>query len=413
MSNFLKFANSFQAVAKLRLESITALTKILGNPQNDLKFIHIAGTNGKGSVCAFLQNILTEAGYRTGKYTSPNMINVCERINIDGEDISAEIMESLMETVKSAAKTVEKELGEMPTPFEIWTAAAFCYFKEQKCDYVVLETGLGGTRDATNVIPAPEIAVITRIDIDHTEYLGSTIGEVAGEKAGIIKTGSKVVTLAQHPEAMSVLKSACLEKGCPLIVTEAADFLGFEKIYETFSYKNIKNIVSGLGGVAQIENASLAVETALTLGISADCIKKGIKKTKHMGRLEIVSDNPYIIFDGAHNNNGMTALMKSLKRYFPDQNPTFIMGVMADKSYGEMLEIMRENGYDTLRCVKVLDNPRAESAETLASKAKEYGFTATAFENLETALSDLHGLTVICGSLYLYKDFDKIRNNII
>lgn len=410
MSKFLKFANSFQAVARLGLESITALTEILGNPQNDLKFIHVAGTNGKGSVCAFLQNILTCAGYKTGKYTSPNMISVCERINIDGEDISEDNMERIMETVKVAAEKVKENLGEMPTPFEIWTAAAFCYFKEQKCDYVVLETGLGGTRDATNVIPAPEIAVITRIDIDHTEYLGSTISEVAGEKAGIIKNGSKVITLAQHPEAMSVLKSACLKKGCPLTVTEPATTLGFEKIYESFTYKNVENIVSGLGGVAQVENACLAVETTLELGMSPEIIKSGIKKAHHMGRLEIVSNDPFMIFDGAHNNNGMTALMKSLKRYFPNENPTFVMGVMADKSYGEMLEIMRDNEYNKLRCVKVLDNPRAEKAEILAGKAREYGFTATAFESLESALKSPDKLTIICGSLYLYKDYDETRN---
>jgi len=323
MSNFLKFANSFQAVARLRLESITALVEILGNPQNDLKFIHVAGTNGKGSVCAFLQNILTEAGYKTGKYTSPNMISVCERINIDGEDISADAMKNLMEKVESAAEQVKDKLGEMPTPFEIWTAAAFCYFKEQKCDYVVLETGLGGTRDATNVIPPPEIAVITRIDLDHTEYLGSTLSSVAGEKAGIIKRGSKVITINQHPEAMAVLKSVCNDKGCPFIVTENATSLGFEKIYEIFTYKNVENITSGLGGYAQIENASLAIEAAFTLGISPDCIRKGIKSAKHMGRLEIVGENPIVLYDGAHNNNGMNALMKSLKRYFPKENPTF------------------------------------------------------------------------------------------
>ena len=412
MSNFLKFANSFQAVARLGLESITALTDILGNPQNDLKFIHVAGTNGKGSVCAFLQNILSCAGYKTGKYTSPNMISVCERINIDGIDISEKDMERLMETVKSAAEKVKEKLGEMPTPFEIWTAAAFCYFKEQKCDYVILETGLGGTRDATNVIPAPEIAVITRIALDHTEYLGTTLSAVAGEKAGIIKGGSKVITINQCDEVISVLKSACKEKNCPLIITENAISLSFDEIYETFSYKGIDNITSGLGGFAQIENASLAIETALALGISKDCIKNGIKIAKHIGRLEIVNNNPIILYDGAHNNNGMTALMTSLKRYFPNENPTFVMGVMQDKSYGEMLDIMRKNGYDTIRTVKVMNNPRAESAENLAQAAAEKGFCVAAYKNLQDALSNLNGLTVICGSLYLYKDFDEIRNKI-
>ncbi|MBR2916514.1 MAG: bifunctional folylpolyglutamate synthase/dihydrofolate synthase [Clostridia bacterium] len=404
MKDFLKFANSFQAVARLRLESITALLDILGNPQRKLEFIHIAGTNGKGSVCAFLQGIFTSAGYKTGKYTSPNLISVCERINIDGEDIREEEMKVLMENVQKAAETVAEELGEMPTPFEIWTAAAFCYFESQKCDMVILETGLGGTRDATNVIPAPKATVITRIALDHTEYLGDTLSQVATEKAGIIKKGSKVITIEQEKEAMIVLERACREKDCPLIVTKRAEPLRFTDIYETFSYRGIE-ITSGLGGENQIENASLAIETALALGIGEKHITAGIKKAVHKGRFEIVSKEPLIIFDGAHNNNGMNSLMASLKRYFPNKKTTFIMGVMADKSYGEMLDIIKDNGYEKIRCVKVKDNPRAEEAEILASKAKEKGFTAKAYQSIGDALKDPDDLTVICGSLYLYKDY--------
>ncbi len=406
MSDFLKFANSFQAVARLRLESITALLDILGNPQKKLKFIHTAGTNGKGSVCAFLQGIFTSAGYKTGKYTSPNLVSVCERINIDGEDIREEEMKALMESVEDAAEKVAEELGEMPTPFEIWTAAAFCYFEKQKCDMVILETGLGGTRDATNVIDPPEVAVITRIALDHTDYLGDTLSQVAGEKAGIIKSGSKVVTLKQEEEAMAVLLKVCKGKKCPLMITENAKPLGFEDIYETFSYKGIE-ITSGLGGFSQIENATLAIETALALGIDEKHIKEGIKKAVHKGRFEIVSRKPLIIFDGAHNNNGMNALMKSLKRYFPDKNPTFIMGVMADKSYGEMLDIIKENGYEKIRCVKVENNPRAEEAEILSEKAKEKGFSAKPYKSIKDALENPDELTVICGSLYLYKDYKE------
>ena len=174
-NNFKKFANSFQAVARLRLEGISCLMKYLGNPQNNLKFIHIAGTNGKGSVCNFLQCIYTDAGYRTGRYTSPNLVSVCERISVDGVLISDEDINRILSTVEDAARKVETELGDLPTQFEIWTAAAFCYFKEQNCDMVILETGLGGTRDATNVIAAPVCSVITSIDIDHTEYLGDRL----------------------------------------------------------------------------------------------------------------------------------------------------------------------------------------------------------------------------------------------
>ncbi len=405
--SFLKFANSFQAVAKLRLESITALLEILGNPQNKLKFIHIAGTNGKGSVCAFLQNILTLSGLKTGKYTSPNMISVCERISIDGQDISEKAMEELMEKVRLGAELVENKLGEMPTPFEIWTAAAFCYFYEQKCDIVVLETGLGGEMDATNVIPSPIIAVITRIALDHTEYLGNTLKEIASAKAGIIKKGSKVVTLSQPDEAMQIISQACKNNNCPLIITASATSLGFERIYENFSYKNIENISSGLGGFAQIENASLAIEAALNLGISPNIIKQGIKKATHIGRLEIVRKNPLMIFDGAHNVNGMNALMTSLKRYFNGKSITFVMASMADKNYKEMFDIIKENGYSKVRTVSVLDNPRAETAQNLAASANACGLFARAYKNISDALDNPDEITVICGSLYLYKDYKK------
>ncbi len=403
--SFLKFANSFQAVARLRLESIEALLEILGNPQKNLKFIHVAGTNGKGSVCAYLQNILTLSGKKTGKYTSPNMISVCERISIDGQDISEKEMMRLMEKVRLGAEKVKESLGELPTPFEIWTAAAFCYFYEQSCDIVVLETGLGGERDATNIIPSPEMAVITRIALDHTEYLGNTITQIAQAKAGIIKAGTKVITIPQYPDAMAVIKKACEEKGCGLTVTDAPVSLGFEWIYERFDYKELKNIVSGLGGYAQIENAVLAIETALALDISADIIKQGIKCAQHMGRLEIISKNPLTIFDGAHNINGMTALISSLKRYFGDRDITFVMATMADKSYGEMLDIIKNAGYKKIRTVSVLDNPRAETAVKLAKTANTRGLWATAFEDIGSALENPEEITVICGSLYLYKDY--------
>ncbi len=406
--SFLKFANSFQAVARLRLESISALLDFLGNPQKELKFIHIAGTNGKGSVCAFLQSILTLAGFKTGKYTSPNMVSVCERINIDGENISEAEMKKLMDKVQVCAEKVQEKLGEMPTPFEIWTAAAFCRFSEQKCDIVVLETGLGGERDATNIIPPPEIAVITRIALDHTEYLGNTFSSVAKAKAGIIKEGSKVITLAQENEAMEVLLETCAKKGCHLTVTQSAQSLGFENIYEKFSYKGISDIKSSLGGIAQIENACLAIECALTLGIPEDIIKQGIQSASHMGRLEIVSQNPLILFDGAHNINGTAALLQSLNRYFPHADITFVMGVMADKEYDKMLAMIKEHGFKTLKTVTVSNNPRALSATDLALFAKEKGFNAKAFENIRSALENLDGLTVICGSLYLYKDYKEM-----
>lgn len=403
-NNFMKYANSFQAVAKLRLESIRALTNLLGNPQNDLKFIHVAGTNGKGSVCAFLQNMLTLSGQKTGKYTSPNMIDVCERISIDGENISKEDMERILGLVRAAAE----RLPEMPTQFEIWTTAAFCYFKEQNCDIVVLETGLGGERDATNIIPAPEIAVITRIDADHKEYLGDSVSDIAAAKAGIIKRGLEVVTIAQNREAMAVIEEKCRAEGCPVTVAKEADSCGFDGIYEIFSYGGIENIRCALGGTAQTENAALAIECGKILGIEDAILRRGIESAENPGRFEIVRKDPLVIFDGAHNKNGMAALVNSLRRYFGGGEITFVTGVMADKDYGEMLEVLKTAGYKKLRAVRVKNNPRALEAKALAKAAREMGFCAAAYGSIRDALQNPDGITVICGSLYLYKDFKEM-----
>lgn len=190
-SKFKGYANSFQAIARLGLENIGCLLAHLGNPQDKLRFVHIAGTNGKGSVAAFLSAMLTHAGYRIGSYISPNMLRVNERISIDGTEVTDEAMKRLFTVVETACKAAEADTGVYPTQFEIWTAMAFCYFAEQDCDYVVLETGLGGQRDATNIVTTTALSVITHIALDHMQYLGDTIAQIAAEKAGIIKRGSE------------------------------------------------------------------------------------------------------------------------------------------------------------------------------------------------------------------------------
>ena len=203
--SFLKYANSFHAVARLRLESITCLLEILGNPHNKISCVHVAGTNGKGSVCAFLQCILTASGKKTGRYISPEMFDLRERITIDGEMIPQTDLDTLLSEVQTAAEKAKESLGELPTQFEIWTAAAFLYFHRQNCDVAVIETGLGGERDATNVIENPLLSIITRIDMDHMNYLGDSLYEIAQAKAGIIKNGCPVITLKQQPDAQRAI----------------------------------------------------------------------------------------------------------------------------------------------------------------------------------------------------------------
>ncbi len=426
-NSFKSYANSFQAIARLRLESIECLLNHLGNPQNDLKFIHIAGTNGKGSVCSFLQCIFQDAGYLTGKYTSPNLISVCERISVDGKDIPQNELDELLAEVEKGVRLVEKDLGDAPTQFEIWTAAAFLYFKAKKCDIVILETGLGGTRDATNIIPPPLASVICRLDLDHTEYLGNTIQEIAGEKAGIIKnhTDGKeglCVSARQYPEAAEVLKDACDERNNRFVQAGEVKLLGNDGFYENFDYVSangavIRDIHCGISGFYQPENAAIAAETALCLGIAPEFIKSGIARAKNPARFEIISHNPTVIYDGAHNKNGICALVTCLKRYFPDwQGAGFVMAFMGDKDIDGAFEELKKSGLmerSKVYAVQVKDNPRAAFPEDICKVAKAHGIEAVPFDTLkqayDTALSE-NPLTILCGSLYLYKDFDEIRD---
>ncbi len=417
MSDFKTYANSFQAKSRLGLESIGALCQKCGDPQKMLKFIHVAGTNGKGSTCAFLQCILSDSGLKTGKFISPNMIDVCERISIDGKNISKEELDDILSEVETSAKEVEKEKGAMPTQFEIWTAAAFIYFAKQNCDIVVLETGLGGRLDATNIIDAPLLSIITKIDIDHIEYLGGTIEKIAAEKAGIIKAGSKVITTPNQPkEALAVLKETAKERGAEFIVTQTCENHFHEGMSEIFDFGELKNLKINLAGIHQTENASLAVTAAQILGVEEKYIRSGIERARNIGRYEKLSENPTVIFDGAHNLNGTEALVNAMNRYFPEEKFSIIYAAMADKDINASLLSLKENGFcerTEIFTVPVKDNPRAETPERLAEKFKYFGFNATPCKTIGEAYktaTEKNNTVLICGSLYLYKDFTEYRN---
>ncbi len=464
--SFKKYANSFQAIARLRLESIRALLDELGNPQKQLKFIHVAGTNGKGSVCAFLQCILTDAGYRTGKYISPNLISVCERISVDGENIPEDEADAVMERVRAGAEKVREKYGEPPTQFEVWTAAAFCYFLEKQCDVVVLETGLGGTRDATNIIEAPLASVITHIALDHTAYLGDTVEEIARQKAGIIKepyappfavvpsgndtentrdggntvnaavkepyappfavvpdknngkgiicVGGLTVSVVQEPSAANVIEKTCREKKNRLVWAKAPCSAGTKGCREFFDYGDMHGIICGIPGLHQLENAALAIETAMALKIPERYIRSGIERASNPARFEIISEKPMVVYDGAHNRNGMNALAKCLVRYFkPWNGAVFITAFMQDKDIDGVFDELRSFGLNEgaeVYAVKVKNNPRAAETADVCSIAEKHGFSAETFESIKKAYDCAAGkgkLVVICGSLYLYKDFTE------
>lgn len=412
MGSFKQYANSFQAKSRLGLESVGKLCEKCGNPQKKQKYIHVAGTNGKGSTSAFLQCILTDSGLKTGKFISPNMIDVCERISIDGENISADEMDILLAQVEKAALEVEREIGVMPTQFEIWTAAAFIYFAKEKCDIVVLETGLGGRLDATNIIDAPAVAIITKIDIDHIEYLGGTIEKIAAEKAGIIKEGSKVITTPNQPAAaLKVLEKVAGEKGADFILAYKCTNHSPDGMSEIFDIDTLKNLKINLAGLHQTENAALAVTAALSMGIDEAHIRTGLDRARNIGRFEKISDSPFVIFDGAHNLNGTEALIGAIERYFPKKTLSIIYAAMADKDIDASLRLFKEKGFcerAKIFAVPVEDNPRAQTPDKLAQQFRSFGFDAKPFcsigEAYEEAIS-ANNIVVVCGSLYLYRDF--------
>ena len=412
-SDFKSYANSFQAVTIPGLERISRLLDHLGHPENKLKFIHIAGTNGKGSVSANTASILEEAGYNVGKYISPNLIRVNERISINGTDISDADLSRILNLIEPFSKEVEKELSLAPTQFEIWTAAAFVYFAENKCDYVVLEVGLGGEFDATNVIQSNEVAIITRLGIDHTGYLGNTISDIARAKAGIIKKNSRtgaVITVNQEPEALEILKSKAEENGCTLEVASPVSLYP-SGIRECFSLGNLDRLVTGISGYHQIENAALAVLAAKALGIEEAFIRRGISKAKNPARFELIRKKPTVIYDGGHNENGIEALTKSLDRYFGKADKTVIFACMKDKEIADSLKMLSENNTKFI-FTTVKDNPRAAGASELARKAEKLGYPGLWFDEIRDAYKyalSLGNLVVVCGSLYLYKDFEECK----
>ncbi len=406
--DFKSFANSFQAVTVPGLERISALLERLGNPEEKLRFVHIAGTNGKGSVSANMACILEEAGYKVGKFISPNLLRVNERISINGVDISDSDMTEILSEIEPLAKKVEKEQGIAPTQFEIWCALAFVYFERKSCDIVVLEVGLGGEFDATNVIKSNAIQIITRLGLDHTQYLGTTLSEVAAAKCGIIKSASEtktLVTVLQDSEAMAVIKKKCRELDTELVVANPKA-LGCEGINELFSLDG-ETFKTGIPGFHQIENASLAILAAKKLGIAGDVIKCGVLRAKNPARFEIIHENPTVIYDGGHNENGIMALNFTLERYFGNTPKTIVFACMKDKEIDKSLSLLKE-GKTEFIFTTVKDNPRAMSAAELKKKAESYGFSGEAYEEIGDAYRAAISrgkLTVICGSLYLYKDF--------
>ncbi|MGN0720691.1 MAG: bifunctional folylpolyglutamate synthase/dihydrofolate synthase [Anaerovoracaceae bacterium] len=383
----------------LGLERMNSLLKLLGNPQDDIKIIHVAGTNGKGSICRYIYSVLQAGGYKTGLYTSPFLEVFNERIELDGKYISNEDLAVYTDRVLNCVETMTQRGEQSPTEFEVVTAIAFLYFKEKGCDYAIMEVGLGGSGDSTNVCKAPLISVIASISYDHTDRLGNTLAEIAGEKAGIIKEGCPVVTSAEAPEALEVIERKAEELGCMYFETRHVPYavksqdLGgsvFDVNIQGVTYENLE--ISMLGE-HQIKNAICAlaalsiIEERGDVSLHRDDIYKGFKAAKQIGRLEVMSAQekvPVVIIDGAHNPDGAASLRKAMKEYMPDKKILMVTGMLADK---DTESILREFTAITDRFIATEpENPRKLDAESLQAKIEAMGASCESIPDCREAV---------------------------
>lgn len=395
------------------LERIKQVLKKLGDPQDGLRFIHLAGTNGKGSTAAFSASILKCCGLKTGLFISPFVVDFRERIQINGEYIGKADLARLAEQT-AAAISDDCYL----TEFEFITVLAFLYFKEQACDAVVLETGLGGRLDATNVIKKPLVSVITKIGLDHTRVLGDTISLIAAEKCGIIKSGAPVVSVASQPnDALSVIEKFCRERDCRLAL---AKMLPFSQTNAFESHITVDGVDCrlGLSGSYQAENAAAAVLAAKTAfpQIGAEEIKKGIENARFPARFELISRSPLVLLDGAHNPCGAAALAEALKTAGLSRL-VGISGMMADKETDRVLQTLCPF-LSAVVCLEVKSNPRSLSAEKLKEKAAKFCCNTVTAENTDDSLTLAENILksenadgiLVFGSLYLASEIrEKLK----
>ena len=379
----------------------------LGDPHKDLKFIHITGTNGKGSTASMVASVLQESGVKVGLYTSPHLWHFHERFRVNGQLMPDEALGRIAEQVILAARG----MSDPATEFELMTAVGMVYFKEACCDIVVLEVGLGGRLDSTNVIPAPEVAVITNIGLEHTQELGNTKALIAREKAGIVKQGSSVVLYGQSREVEEVVEGVCAEVGAELTITkpDTLEILSAGLEGQTFRYAGEGPFHIHMLGDYQSFNATVAIEVIWALrkrgwNISDEALLKGLSNAAWPGRMELAKRNPDLFLDGGHNPQCMEALADSLAKLYPEKKIWFLTGVLADKDYPDMFRhiLPLAKGFITI----TPDSPRAMSAQDLADYLRSFGketvpcdSTAQALEQA-MAIAGEDDVVCVCGSLY-------------
>ena len=415
---YIQSLNQYGSV--LGLDNMLRLCEKLGHPETRCKFIHIAGTNGKGSTAAYIAHMLMAAGFRVGRYVSPTITDYRERFQIGKRMITQKDLCEYVERLKAVCEELVAEGHPHPTPFEVETALGFLYFAEKNCDYVVLEVGMGGATDATNVIPAPVACVWASISMDHMGFLGKDLTSIAGVKAGIAKEGSLLISCKQEREVEEVLQKKAEQVGGSLVVADASKATGIKYGLTTqqFSYKGLSKLKIHLAGTHQISNAVTAVEVMLQLremgvDISDKAIYKGLEDTIWQARLEVLGKQPLFVIDGAHNEDAARKLVSSIETYFSGKRMIYIMGVLKDKEYEKILSMTAKYAEHILT-ITPPENPRALDAYELALAAREYHNQVTNLSSLEEAVEVSHLLAdkdtvILCfGSLSYLGAIKKI-----
>lgn len=411
----------------LGLDRIEELLRRLGNPQDDLKVIHVAGTNGKGSVSKYLEEGLSACGYKMGLYTSPYIETFNERIRYDGADISDEDLEYYGQKVVSAAEAMVADGLDSPTEFEVVTAIAFLYFADRQADITILEVGLGGIGDSTNVVKSPLASVITSISYDHMAQLGSSLAEIAVNKAGIIKTGCPVIANVPQRDAAKIIARKAYAMGSRLydisgIRAAVSDETPFsQKVSMELYEKSYSDVEISMVGRHQAENLKTALATLEILRKSGavkldrEALYEGLKRARQPGRFEVISEDPLVIIDGAHNEAGAQALQETMAQHFAGKKILLVAGILADKEIDSIVKFLTKITDHII--VTEPDNPRKLAAEKLAGHVADFGVAAEAVSDVEAAvhrakeLADGYDVILFAGSLYLIGDVRRLWRN--
>lgn len=418
-------SNFFKGTKNPSLKAMKFLMDEFKHPEDKIKTIHIAGTNGKGSATEMITNVLINEGYTVGKFISPHLIHYNERISVNNNNISNIEMEELIEKINPAIEKYNSTSDVSITLFELETTMAFLYFEQKKCDFVVLETGLGGMYDCTNIINHPLVSIITSIGYDHMNILGNTLPEIAYQKAGIIKRNSHTVIFEEEPEIDNVFISECKKKNSILRIVKKKDIFNysFDDNYQYFDYKNFKALTINLKGKVQIKNACLCLETFNILNelgyhVNMISIQKGLSTVIHKGRMEQINDNPIIIYDGAHNEPAIKNFQDMVKMYYNKMKRVYIISILKRKDYNKMLKLIAQDKEAKFILTSGNNSETYASGDELFECIKQFTEIDKIYKkNLDDAIkealnSNIDTVNFVIGSFYTYGTvIDIIQKN--